>query len=231
MPPAAASCGGSEGRPDADSTADADAGTGVRARPTADQGHPQLGPALQPVGLQLRPRLLCDRVHRGLDGPARLHPAGGDPVRSRPAPGRPDGGVRHRHRQDGPRHPPALRPDARAEVRHLLRRLLQQRRPLLGLLQRHQGGRPAHPRRRLRARLPAAARGADPGHPAAAGEDRRRGPQPPRHAGPLRRVAPRRRGRGHPPAAGAAAPEPGGGRRPTPPPDAAAPAAGDEATP
>ena len=48
------------------------------------------------------------------------------------------------------------------------------RRPLLGLLLRHQGRRPAHPRRRLRAGLPAAARGAAPGHPAAAGEDRRR---------------------------------------------------------
>ena len=55
-----------------------------------------------------------------------------------------------------------------------LRRLLQLRRPLLGLLLRHQGRRPDHPRRRLRARLPAAARGAAPGHPQAAGEDRRR---------------------------------------------------------
>ena len=80
---------------------------------------------------------------------------------------------RHGHRQDGPGGPPALRPDARAEVRHLLRRLLQLRRPLLGLLLRHQGRRPAHPGRRLRARLPAAARGAAAGHPAAAGEDRR----------------------------------------------------------
>ena len=51
----------------------------------------------------------------------------------------------------------ALRADARAEVRHLLRRLLQLRRPVLGLLLRHQGRRPDHPGRRLRARLPAAA--------------------------------------------------------------------------
>jgi NADH-quinone oxidoreductase subunit B len=41
------------------------------------------------------------------------------------------------------------------EVRHLLRRLLQLRRALLGLLLRHQGRRPDRARRRLRPRLPA----------------------------------------------------------------------------
>ena len=41
---------------------------------------------------------------------------------------------RHGHRQDGARRAAPLRPDARAEVRHLVRRLLQLRRPLLGLL-------------------------------------------------------------------------------------------------
>ena len=45
--------------------------------------------------------------------------------------------------------------------------------PVLGLLLRHQGRRPDHPRRRLRPRLPAPARGAAAGHPQAAGEDRR----------------------------------------------------------
>ena len=136
------------------------------------------------VGLQLRAGLLRHRVHRRLDGPPRLHPARRHPLRPGPAPGRPDGGVGHRHGQDGPGDPPPLRPDARAQVRHLLRRLLQQRRPVLGLLLRHQGRRPADPRRRLRAGLPAAARGADPGHPAAAGEDRRREPHPAGACGP-----------------------------------------------
>ena len=90
-----------------------------------------------------------------------------------PAPGRPDGRLRHGHGQDGPGGQAALRADARAEVRHLLRRLLQLRRPVLGLVLRDQGRRPDHPGRRLRARLPAAARGAAPGHPQAPGEDRR----------------------------------------------------------
>ena len=54
-----------------------------------------------------------------------------------------------------------------------VRRVLQLRRALLGLLQRHQRRRHDHPRRRLRARLPAAARVAPAGHPQAAGEDRR----------------------------------------------------------
>ena len=47
--------------------------------------------------------------------------------------------------------------------------LRQLRRPLLGQLLGHQGRRPDHPGRRLRARLPAAARGAARGHRAAAG--------------------------------------------------------------
>ncbi len=40
---------------------------------------------------------------------------------------------RHRHRQDGAGDQAALRADARAEVRDLVRRLLELRRPLLGL--------------------------------------------------------------------------------------------------
>ena len=65
---------------------------------------------------------------------------------------------------------------------------------------RHQGCRPAHPRRRLRARLPAATRSAAARHPAAAGQDRRGVARRPL---PLGAVAahPQRAGRG---AAGAA---------------------------
>ena len=55
--------------------------------------------------------------------------------------------------------------------------LRQLRRALLGQLLRHQGRRPDHPRRRLRARLPAAARGAAGGHRAPPG------PHPPRGHG------------------------------------------------
>ena len=69
-----------------------------------------------------------------------------------PAPGRPDGRLRHGHGQDGARREAAVRADAGAEVRHLLRRLLQLRRPVLGLVLRDQGRRPDHPGRRVRAR-------------------------------------------------------------------------------
>ena len=54
--------------------------------------------------------------------------------------------------------------------------------PVLGQLLGHQGRRPDHPRRRLRARLPAAARGAARGHRAAAAADQERG-----HGRPLAR--------------------------------------------
>ena len=64
---------------------------------------------------------------------------------------------------------PPLRADARPEVRDLDGLVRQLRRPVLGQLLGHQGRRPDHPRRRLRARLPAPARGAARGHRAAAG--------------------------------------------------------------
>ena len=77
--------------------------------------------------------------------------------------------LRHRHRQDGAGHPAPVRPDARAEVRHLDGQLRQLRRPVLGQLLGHQGRRPDHPGRHLRPRLPAAAGGPARGHrPAAA---------------------------------------------------------------
>ena len=53
-----------------------------------------------------------------------------------------------------------LRADARPEVRDLDGLVRELRRSLLGLVLGHQGRRPDHPGRRLRARLPAAARGA-----------------------------------------------------------------------
>lgn len=152
----------------------APAGPARPAGPRTHEGGPQLGPPLQPVGLQLRARLLRDRVHRRVDGPARLHPARRDPVRAGAAAGRPHDRLRHGDGQDGARGQAAVRADAGAEVRHLLRRVLELRRPLLGLLRGHQGRRPDHPRRRVRTGLPAPARGAAPGHPQAPGEDRPR---------------------------------------------------------
>ena len=58
----------------------------------------------------------------------------------------------HRHRQDGARGQAPLRADARPEVRDLDGFVRQLRRPLLGLVLGHQGRRPDHARRRLRAR-------------------------------------------------------------------------------
>ena len=66
-----------------------------------------------------------------------------------------------------PAHPPALRADARPEVRHLHGLVRQLRRALLGQLLGHQGRRPDHPGRRVRPRLPAPARGAARGDRAA----------------------------------------------------------------
>ena len=67
---------------------------------------------------------------------------------------------RHDRRQGGARPEDDLRPDARAEVGHLHGRVRVLGR-LLPLLPRHAGHRRDHPRGRLRARLPALARGAD----------------------------------------------------------------------
>ena len=99
------------------------------------------------------------------------------PVRARPAPGRPAGGRRHADRQDGARAQARVRPDARAEVRDLVRLVLQLRRPVLGLVLGHQGRGPDRADRRLRPRLPAAARGAPARDHPAPGEDRARGHQ------------------------------------------------------
>src|SRR5581483_4840927 len=83
------------------------------------------------------------------------------------APGRPADRLRPRRAQDGGADPPDLRPDARAEVGDRDGRLRELRGHVLELHDRA-GGRQDHPGRRLRAVLPAAARGADGGnHPAA----------------------------------------------------------------
>ena len=63
--------------------------THAAAEGPAGEVPPELGPPLLPVGHELRPGLLRDRVHRRLHGQARLHPPGRDPVRARPAAGRP----------------------------------------------------------------------------------------------------------------------------------------------
>ena len=55
------------------------------------------------------------------------------------------------HRQDGAGDQASLRADARAEVRDLIRRLLQLRWPVLGQLLGDQGRRPDHSCRRVRA--------------------------------------------------------------------------------
>ena len=82
------------------------------------------------------------------------------------APGRPADPLRPRLDQDGAGRPAHLRPDARAEVRDRDGRLLV----VDGRLQqlRDRAGRQVHAGRRARARLPAAARGADARDPQAA---------------------------------------------------------------
>ena len=58
------------------------------ARARADAAGPELGPPLQPVGLQLRAGLLRDRVHRRRRWPGTTS-SGSASSRSRPARGRP----------------------------------------------------------------------------------------------------------------------------------------------
>ena len=84
---------------------------------------------------------------------------GFEAFRASPAAGRPDHPRRARVDQDGADHPPALRPDARAQVGDLDGRLLQ----LDGRVQqlRARAGRQVHADRRPRAGLPSAPGGAD----------------------------------------------------------------------
>ena len=123
------------------------------------------------------PGVLRDRDGRGARGPAlRRHAPRRHPVPREPAPGRPHRHLGHRHRQDGSRDQAALRADARPQVRHLHGIVRQLRRSLLGLVLGHQGCRPDHPGRRLRARLSAPARGVHPGNRVVAAADHERRP-------------------------------------------------------
>ena len=88
----------------------------------------------------------------------RRHAPRRDPAAGQPAPADSRLRLRHRHRQDGARGQAALGADARTEVRDLDGFVCQLWRPLLGLLLGHEGRRPDHSGRCLRARLPAPAR-------------------------------------------------------------------------
>ena len=128
--------------------------------------------SLWPLGL--RPGLLRDRDD--------LH--GVEPVRHRPVrrrglprlapPGRRDDRLGHRHQDDDADDRPALRPDARAEVRHLDGRLRHRRRAVQGGVQRRLGDRQVPAGRRLHPRLPADAAGPAQRPDHAPEEDRRR---------------------------------------------------------
>ena len=149
-----------------------------RERQDAQVAHHAAQPvaAVLHLGLPVGPRLLRHRDgRRPRLAPLRRHAPRRHPAAGQPPPGRPRLHLGHGHRQDGAGHPAALRPDARPEVRDLDGLVRQLRRPVLGQLLGHQGRRPDHPRRRVRARLPAPARGAARGHRAAPGADPARG--------------------------------------------------------
>ena len=133
----------------------------------------QVGTALLDLADAVRHRLLRDRVH-GAVGLALRH----RPLRRRgaallAAPGRPDVRGRHDPRQARPGPEDDLRPDARAQVGDLDGRLRLVGR-LLPLVPRDAGDRRDHPGGRLRARLPAVARGPDRGAHEDPGQDQER---------------------------------------------------------
>ncbi len=99
---------------------------------------------------------------------------GAEVFRGSPAPGRRDDRLGHRHQDDDADDRPALRPDARAEVRHLDGRLRQRRRAVQGRVQRRLRDRQIPAGRRLRPRLPADASGPPQRPDHAPEEDRRR---------------------------------------------------------
>ena len=99
---------------------------------------------------------------------------GAGAFRATPAPGRPDDRLGHGDGQDGHAPEAHLRPDARAQVGHRHGQLRHRRRALLQVrLPRGQGRRFHGAGRRVRARLPAAARGAARRPDAPAGQDPR----------------------------------------------------------
>ena len=153
-----------------------------------------MGPPVEHLADDVRPGLLCHRDDGRRRQPLRHGPLRGRCLPGHAAAGRPDDRGRHGDLQNGQPRPPPLQPDARSEVRDRDGRLHRRRRPVLQVrLPRREGCRPGRAGRRVRARLPAAARSvarrldADPGQdqgspasPAQAGqapagvEDRRR---------------------------------------------------------
>ena len=119
----------------------------------------QLGPAVEHLAADVRPGLLRDR-----DDGRRREPLRHGPLRRRrvsrdAAAGRPDDRGRHGDLQNGQPRAPALQHDARSEVRDRDGRLHRRRRAVLQVrLPRGEGRRPGRAGRRVRARLPAAAR-------------------------------------------------------------------------
>ncbi len=127
---------------------------GYRGRRHCRGGH---GPGLRAVGLRRRAGLLRGRVRRRPEpGQRRARFGRGGPGGS----GQRVHRGRHGHGQARAAGAPRLPAGAGSQVGHVLRCLLQQRRPVLGLLLRDQGRGPDHPGQRLRPRLPAPAGGA-----------------------------------------------------------------------
>ncbi|CAA9374654.1 MAG: NADH-ubiquinone oxidoreductase chain B, partial [uncultured Gemmatimonadetes bacterium] len=122
---------------------------------------------------------LADAVRHGVlrhrDDGHRRHPVRPGPLRHgahelQPAPGRPADLRGARELQDGSRAQEDLGADALAQVEHQHGRLRQHGRRVRRV-QHGAGDRHDHPRRRVRARLPAAPRVADLRHPADPGKD------------------------------------------------------------
>ena len=148
----------------------------------------QLGRRERDLPGHVRARLLRDRDDVDRRRARRRRALRRRGVPRLPAPGRSADPLRPRVDQDGAGRPPDLRPDDRAALGDRDGRLLV----VDGRLQqlRDRAGRQVHAGRRPRARLPAAARGADARHPQAARDDP--GQARPELAHPLRR--PRHRG-------------------------------------
>src|SRR6185436_18396637 len=131
----------------------------------------QLEPQEQHLVHDLRARLLRDRDDGDRRQPLRPRPLR-DHAARHPAPERPDDRGRHGHAEDGDAREAALRADGGAQVRAVDGLVREQRRPVLApRLSRAEGRRRGGAGRRLRPRLPAAARGAALRPAEAAGED------------------------------------------------------------
>src|SRR5437867_3579429 len=135
-------------------------GGAARRRRRADparQGD-RLGAQVLDLPVPLRDRVLRDGVHVALDGALRHRPLRRAPAAFLAAPGRSHDGDRHGDDAAGADSQARLRADGRAQVGDGVRRLRLDGR-FLRQLHDACGHRPDHPRRHLRPRLPAAARG------------------------------------------------------------------------